>query len=95
MIIKRVGPVSVAKIGGVLYAVFGLIAGAIMSLIGIAGAFAMPEEGAGIFGALFGVAAIVVLPIVYGVLGFVTTLVAALIFNAAADLVGGIELEVQ
>jgi hypothetical protein len=95
MVIKRVVPMSVAKIAGIIYAVIGLILGAFMSLFAVGGALFMPEEGAGVFGAIFGVAAIVVLPIFYGVLGFVGTFIGALIFNAAAGLTGGIELEVQ
>lgn len=95
MVINRVGPVSAAKIGGVVYAVFGLLAGAFFSLIGLAGAMVMPEESGGVFGALFGAAAIVVMPIFYGAIGFVGTLIGALLFNAAAGLVGGIEFEVQ
>src|SRR5690606_79691 len=53
MIINRVAPLSAAKIAGVVYAAFGLLVGALFSIIGIAGAFAVPEEGAGVFGALF------------------------------------------
>ena len=95
MVIKRVVPMSVAKIAGVIYAVIGLLIGAFMSLFAIGGAMFMPEEGAGVFGALFGVAAIVVLPIFYGALGFVGTFIGALIFNAASGLTGGVEVEVQ
>ena len=95
MIINRVAPLSAAKIAGVVYAAFGLLVGALFSIVGFAGAFAIPEEGAGVFGALFGAAAIVLMPIFYGVLGFICALIGALIFNAASGLVGGIELEVQ
>ncbi len=95
MVITRVAPFSAARIMGVVNAAFGLIVGGMFSLIGFAGAFANVDEGAGVFGALFGAAAIVLLPIVYGVMGFITALIGALIFNAAAGLVGGVELEVQ
>ena len=95
MVIKRVGALSAARIGAVVYAVFGLIFGAFMSIVGMAGAMVAPDEGSGVFGMLFGAAAIVILPVFYGVLGFIGTLVGALLFNAAAGLVGGIEFEVQ
>ena len=39
MIIKRVGPVSCAKIAGTLYAIFGLVVGGIVSLVALAGGF--------------------------------------------------------
>jgi hypothetical protein len=44
---------------------------------------------------MFGIAGIVVLPIVYGILGFITTLIGAWLYNVLAGMVGGVELEVQ
>lgn len=94
MVITRIGPVSVARIAGVVYAALGLLIGAFVSLVAFGGAMLSPEE-AGAFGALFGAAAIVVMPIFYGVIGFVGTLIAALLFNAAAGMTGGVEIDVQ
>ena len=44
---------------------------------------------------MFGAGAIVILPILYGGLGFVATLIAAWVYNVVAGIVGGIELDVQ
>jgi hypothetical protein len=79
----------------VLYAVMGLVIGGVFSLAGLAGGFASDAAGAAGIGAIIGVAAIVVFPIFYGVLGFVFTLFAAWLYNFAAGFVGGIELDVQ
>ena len=46
-------------------------------------------------GAIVGVAAIVVFPIFYGLMGFVIALLTAWLYNFAADFVGGIEIDVQ
>ena len=92
MIIRRIGPLSAGKVAGVLYAGFGLVFGAIFSLVAMAGGMAAPEDGSAIFGAVFGVAAIVVLPIMYGVLGFVTAVFGAWLYNLAASVTGGVEL---
>ena len=95
MVIKRIGPISCAKISGALYAILGTIIGGVVSLIALAGGFASESaEGAGI-GAGIGVAAIVVFPILYGCLGFVGTLFIAWLYNIGAGLVGGIEIDVQ
>ena len=96
--LKRIGPMSCGKVGGVLYGVMGLILGvlfALFSLLG-AGAAAMQSEQAGgaLFGALFGVGAVVLMPIFYGVLGFVSGVVTAWIYNVIAGRFGGIELEI-
>jgi hypothetical protein len=95
MIIKRVGPLSCAKISAVLYAVIGLVMGGVFSLVGVAGGFASETAGAAGVGAIIGVAAIVVFPIFYGLMGFVFTLFAAWLYNFAADFVGGVEIDVQ
>jgi hypothetical protein len=96
MIVRRVGPLSFGKLMGVLYALFGLVFGALVSVISIAGgAFAPRDDANGMFGVLFGAAAIIVLPIFYGVLGFVTSLIGAALYNVVAAAVGGVEIEVQ
>jgi hypothetical protein len=94
MTITRVGPLSVAKIAGLLGAVIGLLAGAFVSLFSMAGAFgARAGEDGAFFGALFGVGAIILLPIFYGCMAFVMTLIQAALFNIAVGMVGGIEIE--
>jgi hypothetical protein len=97
MVIKRIVPLSFAKIAGTLYAIMGLVFGCIVSLIALAGGFASAGQASQFanVGAMVGVGAIIILPIVYGGLGFVVMLVAAALYNVVAGLVGGIELDVQ
>lgn len=95
MIVKRVGPMSFAKVAGMLYSLLGLCFGAIFSLIALVGAAAGPDRGVPGFGVLFGVAAIIVLPIFYGVLGFVFSLIGAGLYNLVAGWVGGVEMDLQ
>ena len=97
MILKRVGPLSTAKVMGALYACIGLIAGAFLSLFAMLGTMISHEmaRSAPFAGALFGIGAIIVLPIFYGVLGFVVGLVSAAIYNVLAGVIGGIEVELQ
>jgi len=98
MTITRVGPLSAAKVAGLLYVVIGLVAGAFVSLFALAGAAIGAGSGNGdgaTFGALFGVGAIILLPIFYGFFGFVGTLIMAALFNLAAGMVGGIEVDAR
>lgn len=95
MIIKRVGPVSCAKVSGLLYAIIGLLVGGIFSLAAMAGAFASDTAGAAGLGAIIGVGAVVAFPILYGLMGFVATLIAAWLYNVAAGIVGGVEVDMQ
>lgn len=94
MAIERIGPLSLAKVMGAIYAVIGFVVGALFTffaLIGaIAGASSEPEMAW--LAPLFGVAAIVVFPILYGVLAFVMGLVISGIYNLIAGRIGGIEV---
>jgi len=96
MIVKRVVPLSAAKMVGVLNMLFGLLFGALISLVSIlGGAIGAATDDNQFAGMLFGAGAIIILPIFYGVFGFVTTLIGAALYNVVASMVGGVELEVQ
>ena len=95
MVVKRIGPLSVGKVAGTLYAVLGVLIGGVFSLIAMAGGMASDTAGASGMGALIGVGAIVFFPILYGGLGFLFTMLAAALYNIVAGMVGGIELDMQ
>ena len=94
MIVKRIGPMSLAKIRAALYALIGLIIGAIISAVSMVGG-ALGGSDAGMMGMVFGAAAVILLPLLYGCMGFVGSLIGASLFNLAAGWVGGIELDTQ
>ncbi len=95
MIIRRIAPMSIARLSGMLYAVMGLVLGGIISLIALAGGFGADPRGPAAFGGVIGLGAVLVLPICYGLLGFVATLIAAWLYNVAAGVVGGIEVDIS
>jgi hypothetical protein len=108
MVIKRVGPLSCAKIAGTVYAIMGLIIGGIVSLVALAGglisSFAARAGAGGLAsssgigagaGAMLGVGAIVFFPILYGCMGFIVTLIGAWLYNVVSGLVGGIEMDLE
>jgi hypothetical protein len=98
MVVRRVGVLSLAKILGVIYGAIGLIVGFFFSIFAVLGTtFGQPPDlpQAPLIGALLGVGAIVVMPVMYGVMGFLGGLLTGAIYNAVAGVAGGIELEVQ
>ena len=97
MIVTRIAPVSLAKILGCLYAIMGLIFGAILAVVtSLVGQFGPSEQAMPPFmSMMFGVGSIVFLPLFYGVLGFIGGVVSALVYNLAAKAMGGIEIDVQ
>jgi hypothetical protein len=94
MVINRIGAFSLAKVSGMLYALIGLIFGALLSVVSMAGAAFGGGEDAGMFGALFGIGAVIVLPLFYGCMGFIFSLIGAWLYNLLAGMVGGVELDV-
>jgi hypothetical protein len=95
MVIVRVGVLSVAKIFAIISAVFGLIAGCLMTLtFSFGGMAAAAQQDPGMaWVAGMGAMAIVILPIFYGVIGFIAGVLYAWIYNLAARFVGGIRIE--
>jgi hypothetical protein len=88
MVINRVGPLSSAKVVGLLYTIVGLAMGAFLTLVAAIGGFGHRSP-------FFGIAAVVFLPVTYGVMGFVMTLIMAALYNALAKLVGGVEIDLR
>ncbi|MCR6662525.1 MAG: hypothetical protein NVV60_05100 [Luteimonas sp.] len=98
MIIKKLDVISVGKISGIIAAAIGLIAGLLFFIFGglIGGLIGANQGGGGgliAFGG--GVFGLVLLPILYGVLGFIGGLIQAFIYNIAAGFVGGIRIETE
>jgi hypothetical protein len=93
--IKSVDPLSFGKIYGATLALFGLLVGGLLTLISLTLGGLMGEYGRGIISGFFGAAAIVVLPILYGVIGFIVGLVGAFIYNIVARVVGGIKIDLS
>ena len=98
MIVRRVRPLSVAKIAAFLYAIIGLVAGVLLSfvftiqsLLGIRA----ERPGGALVGLILGGGALVVLPVLYSVFGFIFTLLMSALYNWAAGLVGGVEIEID
>lgn len=93
--IRRIDVMSAAKMYGALLAAVGLLIGAFISLFAILGASiaAANDEGGAVLGLLFGAGAIVVMPIMYGIMGFVGGAIQAFIYNVIAARVGGIQVE--
>ena len=81
--IQRFGIGQTAKVVAVLYALMGLI---LVPVFWIAATFSPKETG-------FGPGFALMVPILYGVGGFVVTALGCAIYNVVAGWVGGIEVE--
>jgi hypothetical protein len=98
MVIRKVGIGSVVKVSGVLYGLLGLVIGlcvALFAVVGLGAAAASNEDVPGWMGSLFGIGAIVIFPIMYGVMGVIGGVLMAALYNLVASITGGLEIEVQ
>lgn len=94
MILARIEPLSAAKVMGSIYALIGLVVGALFTLAALIGAFAATSEDPGTvwLAPLFGIGAIVIFPILYGCVAFVMALFVSFLYNLIAARVGGIRI---
>jgi hypothetical protein len=99
MVVRRIKPMSLGKILGVLYAVIGLIIGVLIAIVSAVGSTmasgASTHSGPNPFAMMagMGIAAIVVIPLMYGIFGFIGGLIMAGLYNLFAGMVGGVEIE--
>jgi hypothetical protein len=100
--IKSVGVMSVAKVMGLIYGALGLLIVPVFLVIGLASSMAIRQAqaaaGANIpaaMGPIFAIFMAIAAPILYGLTGFVTGAISALIYNLTAGWVGGIEMELE
>ena len=92
-IVKSVGVMSVAKIMGLLYGCMGVIFIPFFLLVGLVGTFAGQDKMP--FAGVLGIAFAIVMPILYGAMGFIMGAIGALLYNLLAKLIGGFELELD
>jgi hypothetical protein len=83
--IRRFGVAQTAKVIGVLYALMGLIFVPFLLIVSL---YAPSKPG-------FGPGFALLLPIIYGVAGFIFTALGCVIYNFVAGLVGGVEVELN
>jgi hypothetical protein len=92
-IVKSVGVLSFAKIMGLVYGCLGLIFVPLFLLFGLLGSMAGQQKNP--FAGLVGVVMAILMPVLYGVMGFIFGAIGALLYNLFAKLVGGFELELD
>jgi hypothetical protein len=97
MVIQRIGVASAAKIVGLLEVAIGLFAGLLFAVISTFAGFASARNGdmPAWLAPFFGIGALIAFPIIYGVIGVIAGAVGALLYNALAAVVGGLEIDVS
>lgn len=88
-VIKSVEIKSIAQIKAMFGIVLGLFWGCLFALFGVSIGFEKSIPGVEIFS----LAAIIIFPIICGIMALITGAIAGLLYNAFASRIGGIEIE--
>ena len=91
--IKRIAPVQLGKMLAILYGIMGLVFVPFFLLMTMFASQAPAQQRVGFMALGAGFA--VFFPLIYAAMGFVVGVLGALIYNLAAQWVGGIEVEVE
>lgn len=95
MIVKRLGVLSVAKVYGAMTAAMGLLIGLFVAAASALGVGMSEGTEIPFLGAMVGIGALVILPLIYGLLGLVMGAISAALYNVFAGLVGGVRIDTE
>ena len=95
MVIRKLGVFSVAKLYAAISLAMGLLFGLIIAAASTVGASFGGGDEPAMFGMMMGAGAVIVLPLFYGVAGFIMGAIGAALYNVFAGVVGGVRLEVE
>lgn len=87
--LKGIGVLSLAKVYGSFMGILGLLIGLFVATIDV---FLSSIMGTG---SGMGFLAIIILPVMYGVFGFIIGAIGALLYNLIAGWIGGLELDLK
>ena len=83
VVLKRIDPLAAAKLEAVIFAIFGLLVGVFMSAF------------SAVIGFPYGAISIIILPIIYGIGGFIVGAIGAFLYNVIADKIGGLKFDFE
>jgi len=92
MRLKKIDVLSFAKLNAFIMAIMGLLIG--LFLAGIGGIASTMTGSMGAFAGM-GLIGIIIIPIIYGVFGFIIGALSAWLYNLFAQWFGGVELEFE
>lgn len=93
--VKKIKAVSSGKMLGVMYGLMGLIFGSLISIITVLGSTLFASGDSKIGGIVLGVGAVIFIPLIYSVFGFIFGIILGWFYNVAAKWVGGLEVEIR
>ena len=96
--LKKIAPLQLGKVLGIAYALFSLVFVPFLLIFPLIASLAPQAEGQSVpmvpaIG--MGIGFIFFAPVMYGLMGFISGVIGAFVYNIVAKWVGGIEVEVE
>jgi hypothetical protein len=93
--VKQVDVLSAAKVSAALSAIWGFVAGLFGSsfMFPMAGLLGQTAPEAALVGLGFGLASVIIMPIVMAIVGFIGGAVSAFLYNIVAKYIGGVRID--
>lgn len=97
MELRRIGPLSAGKVLGAMGFIMGLLVGLFTIIVSMATSAFFGDffEDSSMLSSIFGIGSLLVMPFIYGIIGFLQGLIGAWLYNLIAQFLGGIRLELQ
>jgi len=92
-VVKRIDPMSAFRVVAIIYGIVGFLIGALYALATLA-RLELPGINQTPRSTVVGIFAVVLFPILYGIVAGIIGAVSALIYNFAAARVGGLEVDI-
>ena len=89
--IRAIDVMSLAKVAAVINAIYGFFVGLLLSV----GFFIWPVPGIQQISRMIGAGLIIVVPLIYGIIGFLAGAIFAFIYNFVASKVGGVKIRLK
>jgi hypothetical protein len=91
--IKSIAPLQLGKMMGIGYGLMGLLFCPVFLIMSLVASHVPNQQHVGIMA--FGTGFALLMPVFYGVMGFVLGVISAFVYNVIAKWIGGIEVEVE
>lgn len=95
--LKKIDPMSTAKMAGILGVIWGLLVAVGMLFVGTSLVEYMGRfyTGFGTMMPVVGFAALITLPLGYGIVGFIIAYVSAVVYNILSEKIGGVKIDLK
>lgn len=92
-VLRRIAPLQLGKVLAILYGILGLLFIPFALIMSLVASHVPAEQRVGMFA--FGAGFALFMPVMYALMGFLTGVIGAWLYNLVARWIGGVEIELE